>query len=254
VIEDALRRALDREGEFHVLYQPIMDLRTGRMARAEALARWTSQEIGRVPPEKFIAVAERSGLIIEIGQRLLDIICADLTRHPELNVSVNFSPLQLQAPTFIPELIDLMHRRKIDTFRVEVELTEGVIVDNPEVAAFRLDLLNEAGFSTALDDFGTGYSSLGYLRHMPFNTLKIDRSFVSGIKESDPNADLIRAIAVLGHSMNQSVVAEGVETAAEVEVLKSLGCDMLQGFHFDRPLPIEVLAERWIDQKIEIAG
>ena len=218
LIEDALRHALSRGGEFSVRYQPIVDAQTGKMVKAEALARWTSEIIGRVPPEKFIAVAEKSGLIIDVGQQIFNLICDDLIRTPRLCVSINFSPLQLQAPTFIPEVIDAFYSRNIATERIEIELTESVIVDDPELSAFRLDLLNEAGFSTALDDFGTGYSSLGYLRQMPFQTLKIDSSFVTRLEKDDPNRDLIRAITVLGHSLGQSVIAEGVETPNQANV------------------------------------
>ena len=217
------------------------------MVKAEALARWTSDIIGRVPPEKFIAVAEKSGLIIDVGQQIFNLICDDLIRTPRLCVSINFSPLQLQAPTFIPEVIDAFYSRNIATERIEIELTESVIVDDPELSAFRLDLLNEAGFSTALDDFGTGYSSLSNLRHMPLQTLKIDSSIVTRLEKDDPNRDLIRAITVLGHSLRQSVIAEGVETPHQAKVLRELGCDLMQGDLYDRPLELNVLVDRWID-------
>ncbi len=254
LIEDALRHALSRGGEFSVRYQPIVDAQTGKMVKAEALARWTSEIIGRVPPEKFIAVAEKSGLIIDVGQQIFNLICDDLIRTPRLCVSINFSPLQLQAPTFIPEVIDAFYSRNIATERIEIELTESVIVDDPELSAFRLDLLNEAGFSTALDDFGTGYSSLGYLRQMPFQTLKIDSSFVTRLEKDDPNRDLIRAITVLGHSLGQSVIAEGVETPNQANVLREIGCDLMQGYLYDRPLELNVLVDRWIDGNMATSG
>ena len=244
-IERELQAALERRGEFSIAYQPIA-APEGRLARVEALARWTSPELGMVPPDRFIAVAEQSGLIIRLGRVLLGLVCDDLVAHPDLRVSVNISPLQLMAPTFVQDLLADLARRGIDPARIEVELTESVVVDDPHLAADRLRELHEAGFSTALDDFGTGYSSIGYLRQMGFNTLKVDRSFVTGFCDKPERLALVNAMILLAHALGLRVVCEGVETEQEFEMLRELGCDMAQGYHLDRPLPIDVVAKRWL--------
>ena len=240
-IETALGLALERGDEFSIVYQPIA-APEGGLARVEALARWTSPELGRIPPDRFIAVAEQSGLIIRLGRVLLRLICDDLAAHPDLRVSLNVSPLQLMAPTFVADLLADLRARSIDPARIEVELTESVVVDDPALAAARLRDLHEAGFSTALDDFGTGYSSIGYLQQMGFNTLKVDRSFVSGFCEAPERLALVNAMILLAHALGLLVVCEGVETEQELRMLRELGCDLAQGYYLDRPLPIDALA------------
>lgn len=247
-IERALRAALEgEEGEFGIAYQPIA-APGGGLSRVEALARWTSPELGSVPPDRFIAVAEQSGLIIRLGRVLLRLILDDLAAHPGLRVSINISPLQLMAPTFVQDLLADLAERGVDPARIEVELTESVVVDDPLLAAERLRELHEAGFSTALDDFGTGYSSIGYLQQMGFNTLKVDRSFVSGFCESPERLALVNAMILLAHALGLRVVCEGVETEQELRMLQEMGCDLAQGYHLDRPLPIDALAARWLDR------
>jgi EAL domain-containing protein (putative c-di-GMP-specific phosphodiesterase class I) len=221
----------------------------GRLVRAEALARWTSAELGPVPPDRFIAVAEQAGLIVELGRRLLQLVCQDLALHPDLRVSVNISPLQLMAPDFVTSLMAELDRHGVSPDRVEVELTEAVLVDDAALAAERLSELHAAGFSTALDDFGTGHSSIGYLGSMPFDTLKIDRSFVSGIHASGKQLGLVNAMIMMAHNLRLHVVCEGVETREDLNLLHDLGCDLVQGYHLDRPLPIQVLAARWLSRE-----
>jgi diguanylate cyclase (GGDEF)-like protein len=245
VIEQGLRQALEHEDELSVVYQPILDM-NGRMVRAEALARWTSLELGPVSPDRFIAVAEQAGLIIELGRRFFRVICDDLQAHPALNVSLNVSPLQLMAPDYIPGLIRELKERGIGAWRVEVELTEAVVVDDHQMAMQRLEELRDAGFSTALDDFGTGYSSLGYLRQLRFDTLKIDRSLVSGFDRRPEGLAMLGALLVLSHSMDLRVVCEGVETADELRLLRTIGCDLVQGFLLDQPMTVAALSERWL--------
>jgi diguanylate cyclase (GGDEF)-like protein len=258
-IERALRAVLtdrsEHRDELSIAYQPIVDLTTGRMMRAEALARWTSPELGVVPPDRFIGVAEQSGLMGELGQHLLALICDDLAAQPELHVSLNVSPVQLTTPTFVPDLVAELARRRIDVARVAVELTEAVVVDDARLAASRLAELRAAGISTALDDFGTGYSSIGYLGAMPFDTLKIDRKFVSGIDTSAKQLGLLNAMILMAHHLDLRVVCEGVETRAEMNLLHELGCDMVQGYHLDRPLPLQALVARWLhtDTHAEVA-
>ena len=240
-VEMALRDALASGEEFSVHYQPIVNATDGSLVRAEALARWNSPQLGPIRPDIFIGLAEASGLINTLGRHLLTRIADDLASCPALEVSLNISPLQLEDPTFITELTECAHRHGIDPARVEIEVTESVLIDDPDAAALRLDGLHEAGFSTAIDDFGTGFSSLGALRRMPFRTLKIDRSFVMGDDEALANADLIEGIVQIGHAMGQAIVCEGVESARQAELLARLGCDLLQGYHFGRPMPLATL-------------
>ncbi len=251
LIERALRAALAAPaggGGFHVAYQPIVAVGSRHLVRAEALARWTSAELGPVPPDRFIAVAEQAGLMVELGQRILQLICDDLVAWPDLRVSLNVSPLQLMAPTFVPDLVSELARRGVAPDRIEVELTEGVVVDDPRLATARLGELRAAGFSTALDDFGTGYSSIGYLQQMPFDTVKVDRSFVSGLCGSSEQLMLCNGIILIGRALGLAIVCEGVETADELSLLATLGCGLAQGYHLDKPLPIERLIERWMPQ------
>lgn len=244
-VEQALRLSLDRLGELSVAYQPIVGV-DGRMARAEALARWTSPELGVVPPDRFIAVAERAGLIVVLGRKLLDIICDDLLAHPELKVSLNVSPLQLMAPDFMAMLLRKLDERQVNPSRVEIELTEAIVVEDRSLAAQRLGELRRAGFSMALDDFGTGYSSIGYLQQLQFDTLKIDRSFVAGMSGRPKGAALLRSMVDMAHAMGLQVVCEGVETADDFEQLRQMGCDQFQGYHFAQPLPLADLCQHWL--------
>ncbi len=244
-IEHGLRKALERPDELSIVYQPIIDMK-GRMVRAEALARWTSPELGVVPPDRFIVVAERAGLIVELGHKLIELICRDLVSHPSLAISLNISPLQLMAPNFISMLVHELRRRTIHQSRVEIELTESVIVDDTRLASERLEALQAAGFSIALDDFGTGYSSIGYLARLRFNTLKIDRSFVPRVRGTTQEMSVIDGMIRIAHGLGLRIVCEGVETAEEFNRLKELGCDLVQGYYLDPPLPIAKLAERWL--------
>ena len=253
VIEQGLRRALEREDELSIAYQPLVDA-NGRMERAEALARWNSAELGNVPPDRFIAVAEQAGLIVPLGRHLLRLICDDLVRYPKLNVSLNISTLQLMAPDFISTIVDEIRTRGISPSRIEIELTEAVLVDDSRLAAERLEELHAAGFSTALDDFGTGYSSVGYLQTLSFDTLKIDRSFVSGVAQCPKRLGLLNAMILMAHSLDLRVVCEGVETAEELNLLFGLSCDWAQGYYLDRPISVTALAERWLEPTIPAAA
>jgi EAL domain-containing protein (putative c-di-GMP-specific phosphodiesterase class I) len=161
-------------------------------------------------------------------------------------VSINISPLQLMAPSCVQGLLADLAERGIDPARIEVELTESVVVDDPALAAERLRELHAAGFSTALDDFGTGYSSIGYLQQMGFDTLKIDRSFVSGFCEAPDRLALVNAMILLAHALGLRVTCEGAETQQELRMLSELGCDLAQGYHLDRPMPIDVVRARWM--------
>ncbi|TNC51628.1 bifunctional diguanylate cyclase/phosphodiesterase [Rubellimicrobium rubrum] len=248
-IEQGLRQALLRGGEISIVYQPIVG-RDGRLARAEALARWTSPTLGVLPPDRFIAVAEQAGLIVELGRHLFGLICDDLEAHPDLRVAINVSPLQLRAPDFVSSFVGELQKRRIDPSRIEIELTETVVVDDSHLAADRLRELRDAGFSTALDDFGTGYSSIGYLRQMNFHVLKIDRSFAAQIASSPQATAMMRSLIELAHGLYLKVVCEGVESAEDLALVRRLGCDLAQGYYLDKPMPMDAFAERWLSQDI----
>lgn len=244
-IEKALRHGIENPHEFTMHYQPIVDANTAGLVRAEALARWRSGSLGSIGPDRFIRVAEAAGLIPELGRVLLGRVCDDLVACPDLSVSINISPIQLQSSQFVADLSRALQSRDIAPHRIEIELTEGVIIDNPELAAFRLALLHDEGFTTALDDFGTGFSSIGYLRNLPFGTLKIDRSFVDEGSISPRNCELIRSIIHLGHSFGQIVVCEGIETEEQARQLRAMGCDLFQGYLFGRPMPLTEFTQKY---------
>ncbi|WP_372804099.1 bifunctional diguanylate cyclase/phosphodiesterase [Loktanella salsilacus] len=246
LIERALRAAIEMPDELDILFQPMVSARTGQFVKAEALARWHSKTIGHVSPEIFITIAERSGLIGELGQILFEKICSRIVEYPDLHVSVNVSPIQLQDDAYLLDMNRIVAKYDIAPSRIEFELTEGIIVENRQLAAVRLKLMHDMGFKTSLDDFGTGFSSIGYLRHMPFDTLKIDRSFLLEGASEPKCLQLIKSMIIVGQSMGQNVVCEGIETEAQAKLVKSFGCDLFQGYLFDKPIPIEVLAQKYL--------
>ena len=240
-VEEALISALARPDEFQVHYQPIVHATSGQTVKVEALARWTSAQLGEVPPDVFISVAEETGLIARLGKVIFHRICDDLIARPDLVVCINISPAQLTDGEFVRNLIATLDNIEVDPSRVEIELTEGLVVSNADLAAYKLAQLHEAGFRTSLDDFGTGFSSIGYLKQLPFNALKIDKSFLRDLPGDKNELGMVRAIILMGHSLNQTVVCEGVEKAEQVELLRHYNCDLLQGFWFSRAVPLEVL-------------
>ncbi|WIY24317.1 bifunctional diguanylate cyclase/phosphodiesterase [Parasedimentitalea psychrophila] len=242
-IENALISALERPEEFTIHYQPIVSATTGKTVKAEALARWTSQKLGKIGPDVFIPVAEETGLIVQLGKILFSQICQDLIERPDLRVCLNISPAQLNDGDFVRDVIETLRIMRIDPDRIEMELTEGLVVTNAEMAALKLDQLHEAGFRTALDDFGTGFSSIGYLKRLPFTTLKIDKSFVDGLPTNKSSVGMVHAMILMGHSLSKSVICEGVETEEQASLLRQFNCDMLQGYLFSRPVPLSDLPE-----------
>ncbi len=239
-IEKALRSALARRSEFYLEYQPIVSARfPGGIVRFEALARWNSTNLGRVPPSDFIPVAEATGLILPLGKLLLDIACQDLAANPGARVSINISAIQLMSPGFANEFSTQIRTAGIDPARLEVEITETIAISENKSVASALHELRSRGFSIALDDFGTGFSSIGYLSSMPFNVLKIDQSFVSGKAAGDRSTTLAKSMIGLAHSLDMDVVAEGIEAEREAATLRNSGCDMFQGYHYARPRPLD---------------
>ncbi|MEX8520952.1 MAG: putative bifunctional diguanylate cyclase/phosphodiesterase [Leptothrix sp. (in: b-proteobacteria)] len=245
-LEGALRNALER-GEFELHYQPKLDLDSGRVVGVEALLRWHSQELGPVSPAKFIPVAEEMGLIVPIGDWVLRTACTQGRAWLQqglapLTMAVNLSPRQLRDPKLIDKIGSVLSESGFPAERLELELTEGLIMDNVAGNRDTLAAIRSLGVSLSIDDFGTGYSSLAYLAQLPVQTLKIDRAFIAALDDGPHAVALVTAIMTLAHSLKLSVVAEGVETAAQQDLLAQLQCDQLQGYFFSRPVPADALA------------
>jgi EAL domain-containing protein (putative c-di-GMP-specific phosphodiesterase class I) len=220
-------------------HQPVVDCLTGDVESFEALLRWHHPERGMVPPLDFIPLAEETGLILKIGEWVLETACAAATTWSEpLQVAVNISPIQFlksDLPAIISSILD---RTGLPANRLEVEITEGILMKNPRRAADVLTTLRGLGVRIAMDDFGTGYSSLSYLNEFKFDKLKIDRSFVKRLGEAEDATMIVRTIIGLAHNLGLSVVAEGVETRAQLKILRDLECDQIQGYLIGRPMPI----------------
>ncbi|MDO3720272.1 EAL domain-containing protein [Marinobacter sp. chi1] len=240
LLEKDLSEALAR-GEFHLVYQPQIDLETRRISGAEALIRWNHPSRGFVPPDDFIPVAEANGAIIEIGQWVLEQACWQAAQWAakgiDIRVAVNLSAVQLQQPDIVEDILETLERHSVPAGRLELEVTETSLMTNMADAVDKLEQLNQAGISIAVDDFGTGYSSLTYLKKMPVQHLKIDKQFIRDLLLNDDDTRIANTIVDLGRSLNMSVVAEGVETAEQEYYLSQRGCRLAQGYHFSRPIP-----------------
>ncbi|HLB14080.1 MAG TPA: PAS domain S-box protein [Burkholderiales bacterium] len=247
VLEADLRRAVERE-EFVLVYQPKVELATGRVCGAEALLRWRHPERGMVSPTDFIPVLEDTGLIVPVGEWVVRAACRQLrawqdARLKPVPVAVNVSARQFHTRDLDRRIIELVEREGVDPQLLEVELTESYLVQDPEHAIGLLRRLREAGVAISIDDFGTGYSSLAYLTRFPVSALKVDRQFVRGATAAGSDAAIVRAVIDMAHNLGFVVVAEGVETEAQVEFLRHHRCDQAQGFHFARPMPPDELAK-----------
>lgn len=240
--ENDLRRAVERQ-EFALHYQPIIALDTGRLAGFEALVRWHHPEMGPIPPQEFIAIAEETGLILSLGHWILEEACRQV-RHLQalvnpghlLKVSVNISSRQLRDPLLLQQIDQVLADTQLDPQLLKLELTESILMDNLAVATEVLMALRQRHIDVCLDDFGTGYSSLSYLHRFPINTLKIDRSFIMHMSPNDENAEIVRTIITLAHTLGLDVIAEGIETDIQLAQLRWLGCEYGQGYYFARPL------------------
>lgn len=237
--------ALSR-GEFSLVYQPLFCLQTNRICGAEALLRWNNDELGSVAPSEFIPIAEQSNLIYEIGKFVLDTAMNDfasLTNREGdlLHLAINISPQQVRQPQFVDDFIQIMEKHEFAADRLELEVTEGLLLTNQPNVKGMLNTLHDMGTELSMDDFGTGYSSLSYLLQFPFDALKIDREFVDGITDVELNETLATAVISMAQGLKIRTVAEGVETEEQLEMLKSKGCDLAQGYYLSRPLDIEGL-------------
>ena len=237
----ALRQAVERQ-EFKVYYQPQVDLLSGRVVGVEALVRWQPPEGGLVGPDQFIPLAEDTGLILPIGQRVLEQACrqtADWVRsgHDHLRLAVNLSARQFNQPDLVEHVARVLDETGLDPRLLELEITESTAMVNLDATSETLKRLHARGLSLSLDDFGTGYSSLSYLRRFAIDVLKIDRSFIKDLDSNSDEAAITQAIISMAHTLRLKVIAEGVETKAQLKYLRSLGCDYGQGFLFSPPLP-----------------
>jgi EAL domain-containing protein (putative c-di-GMP-specific phosphodiesterase class I) len=245
-LEMDLREALDA-GQFFLLYQPTFDLESESITGLEALIRWRHPVRGVVAPDAFIPLAEQTGLIVPIGRWVLEAACrqAALWRRQghELGMSVNVSARQLDEPEFVQEVADTLAATEIDPATLTIEITESVLMRDPEIAAPRLEALKRAGVRIAIDDFGTGYSSLAYLRRFPVDAVKIDRSFISAIAASSESKALIHTLVQLGKALGLETAGEGIEEQAQLRHLQDERCDSGQGFLFARPLAVEAVED-----------
>ena len=240
-MENDLRRALER-GELRVFYQPMIDLATDRIVGFEALVRWQHPVRGLVPPLAFIPLAEETGLILPLGRWVLETACKQARKWhdarpggPRLFMSVNLSARQFVQPDLIDQVDTILSETGLDPTTLELEITESVVMDQSEVGIRTLSRLRDMGVRLVLDDFGTGYSSLSYLRHLPLDTIKIDRTFVAGL-EGEADRSIVDAVIALAHGLRISVVAEGIETEAQAHAALELGCRLGQGYFFGQPL------------------
>jgi EAL domain-containing protein (putative c-di-GMP-specific phosphodiesterase class I) len=241
-METDLRRAIERD-ELFVDYQPIVSLQNRTLIGFEALVRWRHPEFGLVPPKDFIAVAEETGLILNIGQTVLRSACLQAREwletypsQPPLFVSVNLSVKQFNEPGLVENIAQLLEESNLPPRCLKLEITESVFSDNIEAAVKLLTQLRNLGVQLSIDDFGTGYSSLSYLQRFPIDTLKIDRSFVTQMMENEENLAIVRTIVALAQNLGMDVVAEGVETEDQLRLLRKLECENGQGFLFSTPL------------------
>lgn len=252
---DALERDLQQAllaNELTVHYQPLVDIASRRVVSLEALLRWTHPKLGPVSPAEFIPIAEESGLIVPIGEFALraacaQVVCWEQESVPVVPVAVNLSAVQLERQEFGNEVRGVLRETGMPPYRLALELTESIFMKNAQHHTQALQELRRDGVRIQIDDFGTGYSSLSYLKHLPIDTLKIDRSFIRQLDTSSTDEAIVSAILAMTRSLGLHAVAEGVETPAQLEVLGRHGCEMAQGFYFCRPVPADQCRQLLVD-------
>jgi len=224
-------------------YQPIVDIATGDIVGVEALARWIDDTNGLIGPDRFIPAAETGGFIGDLFFQILRRVCVDALRWTDIKVSVNVSPAQFHDPFLASKILSVLGGTGFDPARLEVEITEGMPLRDWARASRTVQDLRAEGVSFALDDFGTGYANLSHLRELPFDSLKVDRSFVSALTERDENRKIVRSILRLAEDFELATVAEGIETEAQLVWLREAGCQFAQGHHFFFPQPASEIDE-----------
>ncbi|HEX8596785.1 MAG TPA: EAL domain-containing protein [Pseudomonas sp.] len=247
-VENNLRRALT-QNELEVFYQPKLCLRSGRLLGMEALLRWNHPEKGMIRPDQFISVAEETGLIIPIGKWVARQSCRmskalTAAGFGNLQVAINVSPKQFADPELVGSIAQILKEEELDASLLELELTEGLLLEATEDTRQQLESFKKMGLSLAMDDFGTGYSSFSYLKKFPIDVIKIDRSFIRDIPDDQDDMEITSAVIAMAHNLKLKVVAEGIETAAQLAFLRRHRCDVGQGYLFDRPIPGEDLIEK----------
>jgi diguanylate cyclase (GGDEF)-like protein/PAS domain S-box-containing protein len=239
-MEASLRKCLE-QGELELYFQPQLDLTSSRLTGAEALLRWNSKELGWVPPTEFIPIAEQTGLIVRIGRWVLEEACREAVRWSAssgltLTVSVNVSASQLMQPDFVHVVKGALRQSGLPPEQLILEITESMVMNKLQLALRMLDDLVELGISISMDDFGTGYSSLSVIKQLPISSIKIDRSFIMDMTAKQVEHSIVPAIISMSHNLGKAVVAEGVEEAAQLDILRELGCDKAQGYYYSKPL------------------
>jgi diguanylate cyclase (GGDEF)-like protein len=242
-LENLLHSALEKD-EFFLYYQPIVNVTTGKIVKMEALLRWQNPQLGLVPPNVFIPLAEENGKIIPIGGWVLETACLQnkvwqKMGLPSIKISVNLSARQFQQTNLVSTILNILKQTQLSPNSLELEITESITMQDTELTKTILKEINALGIALSMDDFGTGYSSLSYLKQFPFDTLKIDRSFIKDLSASSQDIAIVDAIITLGHGLNLNVVAEGVETVELKNLLLDLGCEYIQGYLFSKPLPAD---------------
>jgi predicted signal transduction protein with EAL and GGDEF domain len=247
-LESSLRRALPQK-ELFLMYQPQMDIATGRITGLEALLRWQHPELGLVPPDKFIRIAENSGLIVPIGEWVLRTACSQARKWqdeslPAVTVAVNVSAVQFRQEDFCELVRRVLRETGLAPQYLELELTESLLLTNADVTLSVIQELRAIGVTLAIDDFGTGYSSFSYLRQFQVSKLKIDRSFIRDVAVNSDDAAITTAIISMARSLNLRVIAEGVENEAQLTFLRENRCDEIQGYYFSKPLAVDKVADK----------
>ena len=249
-----LRGALTRN-EFEVFYQPVLDAKTCQVCGAEALVRWRHPVLGLVPPDRFIPLAEETGLMVQLGEWVLDQACRDAATWPDhIKIAVNLSTIQLRTGALIDYVSGALLQSGLPPERLELEITESVLMQNVERNGIIFQQLKDIGVSIALDDFGTGYSSLSYLTKLPFNKIKIDKSFTQGLSDNIGCAASIASVLTLARHLDMVVTAEGVETKQQFQLLRAAGVHQMQGYLFARPVPVSDLDFAALDSRGQAAA
>ena len=244
-LESDLRHAIEQD-QLELHYQPQVDAQSGMLSGVEALMRWDHPEKGMIEPDVFIPVAEESGLILKLGEWLLNTACThakqiDSSALKGIRVAVNISAKQMLEKSFIDIVLTALKRSGASPSLLEFELTESILMDDGEILHSNVNQLKQLGISVVIDDFGAGFSSMGYLKSFPINMLKIDKSFISGLPDSSEDAAITQAVIAMSHSLNIKVIAEGVEHKSQVDLLRNYTCDYIQGYYYAKPMPFDDL-------------
>jgi EAL domain-containing protein (putative c-di-GMP-specific phosphodiesterase class I) len=238
-VEDELRAALASGDQLRLFYQPQVDVSGQSTIGLEALVRWQHPTRGLIAPDEFISIAEEAGLILQLGEWVLQQACQASLRWPHLSIAINLSPVQFRSSDFAERFIQIVRQSGANPHKIELEITEGLLLGDDDLSRTALKMLRDAGFKIALDDFGTGYSSLSYLRRFEVDKVKIDRSFIQDLGQQEGAAAIVTAIVTLCRAMGLTVIAEGVETEDQQRLLWATGCSEMQGYLFSRALPEE---------------